>query len=157
FINRGIHFGAAEFVEQQYLDNLNFLAVAANGEGTDESLRDAVTAVGANTDAVPIVGGRRINHGTDAVDDRVGGAAGAGGAAGFEDGRAPLLHRGEERAFQPGFVPDDLRREFATDSRVEEIGILRRGVVAPDGDMGDGRGVHTRFFSELRFCAVFIE
>ena len=46
---------------------------------------------------------------------------------------------------------------LAVDLGVVEIGILRRGMVAPDGDVADGGHVHAGLFGELRLGAVFVE
>ena len=46
---------------------------------------------------------------------------------------------------------------LAVDLRVVEIRILRRGMVAPDGDVGDRGDVHAGLLGELRLGAVFIQ
>ena len=68
-----------------------------------------------------------------------------------------MLDGGNEIAFEPCLVSDGFSGGAAIDFGVVEIGILRGGMIAPDGDIGDGGDVHAGFFRELRFGAVFVE
>jgi hypothetical protein len=157
FVDRGVDFGAAEVVDGEALNDFEFFAVAADRERADEAFFGVVTAVGASGDAVPIAGRSGFDDEADGVDDGVGGAGGAGESAGFEDRSAALLDGGDEFAFEPCFVGDDLIGGAAIDFGVVEIGILGRGMVAPDRDVSDGGDVDAGFFRELRFGAVFVE
>src|SRR5665213_3676107 len=91
------------------------------------------------------------------VDGGVGGAGGAAQPARLDDGRAALLHGGDEFTLEPSLVLDHRRDHLAGNLRVEEIGIHRGAVIAPDGKVGDGGDVHAGLFGELRFGAVFVE
>jgi hypothetical protein len=157
FVDGGVDFGAAEVVDGEALDDFEFFAVAADGEGTDEAFFDVVAAVRTNGDAVPIAGRAGFDDRANGVDDGVSSASRAGKTAGFEDRCAALLDGGNEFALEPCFVGDDLSGGAAIDFGVVEVGILGRGMVAPDGDVGDGGDVDAGFFRELRFGAVFVE
>src|SRR3989442_1106312 len=56
FVHRGVDFCAAECVDGETWNDVQFLAVASNWKGGDEALLHAVTAVGANASAVPVAG-----------------------------------------------------------------------------------------------------
>src|ERR1039457_629492 len=113
------------------------MPAAVNGKGADEALLHSVTAIGANTEAVPIAGVGVSENGAHTIHDGNGRAGGARRSARFEDRRAALLDRSDELAFQPRLVRDHLHDGLAFDLRVVEIRILGRGMVAPDGDVGN--------------------
>src|SRR5579859_1329431 len=54
-------------------------------------------------------------------------------------------------------IRDYLRRWFAVDYGVLKIGILRRGVIAPNRHISHPGHIHAGFASQLRFGAVLIE
>ena len=87
----------------------------------------------------------------------VGGASRAAQTARLDDGRAALLHGGDEVFFQPFAVADDFRHEAAVDLGVVKIRIHRGAVVAPDGEVGDSGHVHAGLLRELRLGTVFVE
>src|SRR5206468_11226715 len=118
---------------------------------------DSVAAVRMDRDAVPIAGRGGLDDGADAVDDGVRSTGRARGTPSFDDSRATLLDGGDEFAFEPGFVGDCLCRGLAIDFRVLEVGILRGGMVAPDGNICDGGHICTGFLCELGFSAVLVE
>src|SRR5207245_2333155 len=78
------------------------------------------------------------------VNRGVGGRCRARGAAGFDDRRAALLHGRDEVVLEPLLVVDDLRGGAAVHLRVEDVGVLGRGMVAPDGHVGDVLDRHSR-------------
>jgi hypothetical protein len=157
FVDGGVDFGAAEIIDREALNDFEFFAVAADGEGADEAFLDVVAAVGADRNAMPITGRSGFDDGADGVDDGVGGAGGAGESARFKNRCAALLDGGDEFAFEPWFVGDGLSSGAAIDFGVVEIGILGRRMVAPDGDVGNGGDFDAGFFCELRFGAVFVK
>src|SRR5208282_4057844 len=126
-------------------------------ERADEARLDAIAPIRADADAVPVARGSRLDDGTDGVHNGRGGAGGAGYAAGFQDRGAALLHGGNEVAFEPGFVGDRLGGRTAVDFGVVEVRVHGWGVVAPDGDVGDGGEVHAGFCGKLGLGAVFVE
>src|SRR5256885_1294993 len=128
-----IDFFFAEFVQLQALHEVQFLAVAPHGKRTDQPLLDAIAAVRANTNAVPIALGRRLGNRTHAVHDGIGSTGGARCATRFDNDRAALLHRTDKFPFKPSLVFDGLSCSLAIDLRVVKIRKLRRGVVAPNG------------------------
>src|SRR5439155_19846384 len=91
YVDGGIDFCAAEFVDRHLLHDTQFHAVATDRKRADESLVHPIAAVRAETDAMPVAGRCRFNDGADTVDDRVGRAAGARCPARFDDCRATLL------------------------------------------------------------------
>src|SRR6185503_7497676 len=113
----------------EVLDNFPSLAIAAHGKAEHQSLFNSIAAVRANSDAEPISGRGRSGELADGIDDGIGGAGGAGKAAGFDDGRASLLHDADEVLLEPFAVADDIRHRTVVNFRVEEIGIHRRAVV----------------------------
>src|SRR5450759_1189328 len=56
---------------------------------------------------------------------------------------------------RPG--PEVIRHGATVDLRVEEIGIHRGAMIAPDGEVRNSGDVHARFFGELRLGAIFIK
>ena len=150
-------FRPAEVVERHALDDFEVLAVTPDRIAEDQSLLDAVTAVGMHGHAEPIAGGRRVREFEDRVDGGVGGTGGAAQSARLDDGRATLLNRRDEFALQPDFVLDDGRNRLAGNPGVEEIREHRGAVIAPDGKVGDGGDVHAGLFRKLRLRAVFVE
>jgi len=73
------------------------------------------------------------------------------------NGGAALLDVGHEGLLEPGVVGDDLRRGAAADGGVGEVRILRRGVVAPDGDVLHDGVVRAGLAGELRLGAVLVQ
>ena len=65
------------------------------------------------------------------VDGGVGSRRRAGRAPRLDDGGPPLLHGGDELLLDPGLV-DELARGLAVHLGAEHVGVLGRGVVAPD-------------------------
>ena len=94
---------------------------------------------------------------TQGVEGRVGGGSGRRGAAGLDHGRTALLDVRDEGLLEPGVVGDDLGGRLAADEGVGEVRILRRGVVAPDGDVLDDGVVGAGLGGELRLGAVLVE
>ena len=92
-IDREVNLRATEVIDREALHDFQLVAVAVDGERADQASLDAIAAVGANTNAVPIAGVDGPDHGTHGVHDRHGRAGGAGGAARLENRRAPLLDR----------------------------------------------------------------
>ena len=103
FIDGRGDLGPSEFVQIQALHDLELLAVAADGEGTNQTGVNSVTAVRNNTDAVPISGGRGPNDGVDAIDGGVGRAGRAAGFARIEDRRAALGDGRDKFRLEPVF------------------------------------------------------
>lgn len=156
-IHRRVNFRAAEFVDLDALNNLPLRAVAADGEGTDQALLDPVAAVRAHAHAVPVIGRRGVHEGRHGIHRCVGRAGRAGGTTRLDDGRAALLHGGQELALEPRLVGDDLRGGLPVDLGAVKVRILRGGVVAPDRHLADGGRGHTGLLGQLRFRAVLIQ
>src|SRR5687768_600894 len=118
------------------LDSLHDLVLAAGGgarEAEDQALGDAVAAVGGHAHRDPLVGAQvPVAH---VVDGGIGGRGGRGEAARLDDGGAALLHGRDEVRLDPGLVVDELGRVLSIDLGVEDIGVLRRRVVAPDAHL----------------------
>ena len=72
------------------------------------------------------------------IDRRRGGRSRRGSAARLDDGRAALLHRGDEGVLEPARLHHRQRR-LAVNRGVMQIGILGRRVIAPDDDLLDRR------------------
>src|ERR1039458_3319400 len=108
FIFRHGDFRLAEIIERHALDDFNILAVAADRVAEDQTLLDAVAAIGMHGHAEPVAGGGRVRELVNRVDGGVGGAGGAAQTACLDDGRAALLHGGDEILLQPFAMADDL-------------------------------------------------
>ena len=154
---RGGDFRPAEIVQRHALDNFPTGAVGADGVAEHQALFDAVTAIRMHGHAEPVARRRGVRELIDRVDGGVGRAGGAAQPARLDDGRAALLHDADKILFQPFAVADDVRHGPALNFRVEEIGIHRGAVVAPDGQVADGGDVHAGLLRELRLGAVFIQ
>ena len=157
FILRRGDLGFAEIIERHALDNLKILAVAAGRIAEDQTLLDAVAAVGMHADAEPVAGGRRVSEFVNGVHGGVGRAGGAAQTTRLDDGRAALLHGGDEIFFQPFAMADDLGNKTAVNLGVVEIRIHRSAMVAPNGEVGDGGDIHAGLLGELGLGAIFIE
>src|SRR6185295_10079679 len=79
FIDGEIDLFARKFIERHALDDLPFLPVRTNWERGDQILVATVTAVAANSDAVPIAARGGIDDRTHAIKGSIGGAGRAGG------------------------------------------------------------------------------
>ena len=75
----------------------------------------------------------------------------------FDDRGAALLDRLDELLLEPVRVADHVGRGLAADLGVGEVGELRGGVVAPDGDVGDVLDQHAGLLGELRLGPVLVE
>src|ERR1035441_4725714 len=133
------------------------MPVAVNREGADEARLDAIAAIGNDAEAVPIAGMGGLDDRTNTVHNGHRRAGGARRSTRLEDGGVPLLDRSDELAFQPRLVRDHLRDGLAFDLRVVEIRILGRGMVAPDGDIGNRGHVQAGLLGKLRFGAVLVQ
>ncbi len=147
-----------EVVAREPLDHRpSALAVGGHREPELEPLGRPVLALAGDRDreAVPPGGlGAQAHHG---VDRRCGRRGGGGRAPGVDDGRTPLLHGGDEVAPQPVAVGDHLGGRPAADTGIGEVGELRRGVVAPDGHVGDVAHRSPRLGGELGLGPVLVE
>src|ERR1035438_797427 len=152
-----VNLGAAEVVDGETLHDFQLTPAAVNREGADQARLDAIAAVGANAEAVPIAGVGRSENRADGIHDGDGGAGGARRPARFEDRRATLLDQRDELAFQPRLVRDDFHDGLAFDLRVVEIRILGRGVIAPDADIGDRGDIEPGLLGELRLGAILVQ
>ena len=101
-------------------------------------------------------GGRRRHDAAHRVDHGVGRRGRRRGAAGFDDPGAALLDGGDELSLEP-FLVDDVGRRPAVDPGVLEVRELRRGMVAPDGHVGDRRHRCPRLAGQLAGGPVLIE
>ncbi len=98
-----------------------------------------------------------MQPGLDVIDGAVGRRHRRAGAARLDDGGAAILHLRDEGRFEPGAVGDDFGRGPALDPGVGEIGILRVGVVAPDGDVGHVFAADACFLGQGGTGAVVVE
>src|SRR5689334_12020338 len=109
-VYRGIDLTLAEFVDRYGLHDLQLLAVAAQWEGTDDALLDAIAAVRRDAHADEVARRRGRDDGAHRVHDGVGRAGRAARTACLDDGRAALLHAGDKLTLVPRLVGDDFRR-----------------------------------------------
>ena len=126
-------------------------------ERGDQPFGDAVGAVGRHGHAHPVaVGGaeRPVAH---MVDGGVGGRRRRRQAAGLDDRRTALLHGRDEVVLEPGLVVDSSAAFLPDDLAVEEVGVLRRRVVAPDRHLLDVGDVHVELGGELADGTVVVE
>ena len=158
FVDGEVNFLSAEGIERQVFHDLRLAAAVldANGKGADESFGDAVFSVGRKAEAVPVVVGRWLEERMDGVHDCIGGAGGAGSSARSDDGGAALLHGADKLALKPCLVVDDCGRRLPADFGVGKVGILRGGMIAPNGQSVHGLHFCRRFAGELGFCSVFV-
>src|SRR6266550_1140330 len=71
FRDRRIDFRAAEIVYWKVLDDFPFSAPYTDRERRDQSFLNAVTAIGTNCEAVPIVARRVVDKRRDAIHNRI--------------------------------------------------------------------------------------
>jgi len=137
----GVDPGPAEVVDVEALDDGPLATARGAREAGDDPLGHAVGAVGRHRHRHPVALGRAEHPVVHVVDGGVGGGRRGGRAAGVDDGGAALLHRGDEVGLEPGLVgAGGLEARPPLDLRVEHVGVLGGGVVAPDrhvGDVGD--------------------
>src|SRR6185503_17435729 len=132
FLQRGIHPLAAEVADLDALDHLIFAAGAGHRLAVQHAFRNSVCTVGRDPHRNPIAGCRAEHPVADVIDRGVCRACGRRKAARLDDRRAALLHRRDERSFEPRLVVDHRPDLLAVALRLEHIGILRGRVVAPD-------------------------
>ena len=80
----------------------------------------------------PVAVGGAVDPAVDVVDGGVRGRRGRRRAARLDDRRAALGDGRDEVVLEPRLVVDDLGGGLAVDRGVEDVGVLRRRVVAPD-------------------------
>ena len=130
---------------------------AAAREARDDPLRHAVAAVARDRHRHPVAVGCAERPRPDVVDGGVGGRRGRRRAPRLDDGRAALGDGRDERAVDPFVVTDRLVGVAPTHLAVEQVGVLRRRVVAPDRhppDVGDRRA---ELLGDLRDRPVVVE
>src|SRR5205823_4653141 len=110
FIDGRIDFAAAEVIERNVLNYLQFSSVAADRERADQSFLHAVAAIRAETNAVPVTHRCELRNRADRIDNGVGSTCGARCAPGFDNGGTALLHSRNELALEPGFVANQIGR-----------------------------------------------
>ena len=127
------------------------------GNDGDEPLGDAVGAVGRHRHAHPVVRRRCRAPSAHVVDGGVRRRRRARQAARLDDRRTALLDGRDEVVLEPGLVVDQLGGVLAGDLAVEQVGVLRRRVVAPDRHLLDVGHVHAELGGELSDGPVVIE
>src|SRR3954468_9044777 len=132
-----VHALLAEFADLDALDDL--VAAVARGHriAVDHAFGDAIAAIRWHAHGDPVAVARAGDPVADVVDRRVGRARRGGEAARVDDRGAALLHRGDEGALEPALVVDHRPELLALGLGLEEVRVLRRGVIAPDGDLAD--------------------
>src|SRR6185295_8010232 len=136
-LQRGVDALAAELRDLDALDDLVAAAAGADRIAEDHAFGNAIAAVGRDAHGHPVAVAAAVDPVAHVVDRRVGGAGGGGEAARVDDRRAALLHRGNERRFEPGLSVDHRPDLLATGLRLEDVGVLGRRVIAPHGDFAD--------------------
>src|SRR5437660_12863672 len=106
---------------------------------------------------MPVACSSRLQDRTHAINYRIGGAGSAGKTARFDDGRAALLHRTDEFAFQPGLIGDRLRGQAATDFGVEKIRILLRAMVPPNRNVRNRSQIEPSLLCPLGLDPISIQ
>ena len=139
------------------LHDFPFSAAHTDRERRDQSFLDAVTSIGTNRDAVPIVRWRVGSKRNNRIDNRIGSRAGGRKSACLDYGGAALLHRSNEIFLQPFLVSDHFVRGTTVNPGVVEIWILSRRVISPDGHVRDRANAYAGLLRELRAGAVFIQ
>src|SRR6185437_7516776 len=131
FLFGGVHAGARELADFQSLHDFVFAVLAGHGITIDHAGRDAVGAVGRNAHRCPIAFGGTERPRAHVVDRGRRGRRGGRRAARLDDGGAALLHGRDEILLVPVLI-DQRQRGLALHRRVMDVGVLRRGVIAPD-------------------------
>ena len=93
----------------------------------------------------------------DGVNRRVRSRSGRARTTGFDDGGATLLYGGNEVRLEPRVVTDGRSRGSAGHSGVVEVGVLRRRVVTPDGEVLHSFDGCAGLLGDLRLGAVLVE
>mmetsp|Transcript_528 Transcript_528/g.2159 ORF Transcript_528/g.2159 Transcript_528/m.2159 type:complete len:285 (+) Transcript_528:189-1043(+) len=139
-------------------DLVRAVAGGAAGHGEDDALRDAVrVSVRAHRAAEPVALLRGRDQRLDGVRDGHGGGRRRRAPPLFDEQTSARLNRRRELVLQPRLVADHVRSGLPVDARVDEIRHLRRGVVAPDGDVGNRLVEHAGFQRELALSAVLVQ
>mmetsp|Transcript_10817 Transcript_10817/g.23274 ORF Transcript_10817/g.23274 Transcript_10817/m.23274 type:complete len:217 (-) Transcript_10817:585-1235(-) len=157
-ISSCLHLGSAGGVNAQALHDGPLALLAGDRVAVHQAHWHAVAAVRHHAHADPAaVSGGAQHPVTDVVAGAAGGRQGAGQTAGLDDCSAPLLHRGDELAVQPGVVANHVADGLAADSAVVDVGVLGGGVVAPDGHVAHSAGVHANALGDLGQRPVVVE
>src|SRR5437879_7491110 len=122
-------------------------------ERADETLRHAVASIAHDRCGEAVTLRRRRDERANVIDERLGRGERARGAARSDDGGAALLHLWDELGLEPPAV-DDLVRALAAHLGVGEVGIERRRVVSPDGELLNVANARAGLRREERTCAV---
>ena len=139
------------------MDNFPIFAVGTHGQGSYDSLRRSIAAVGANAHAEPLSVGGGVHESADSVNSRIRRARRARQAARFDNRCASFLNYRYEIVFEPSFVFNDIRDGFSANLSIVEVRILCRRVVAPNSHVCDIVDMHSGFLRKLRLCAIFVE
>lgn len=151
-----LHALSREGIDGEVLDDLVVAGEGDDGVGVVETLGDAVLALGDDGHGGPLAVGA-VYEVVDVVDGGAGGRGGRGGAASGDDGGTALLNGGDEGGLDPLLVVDDVSSGLAVDERVRDGGVLRGGVVSPDGEILDGRRGGSGLERELRQTAAVVQ
>src|SRR5690606_33411746 len=140
FFQREVQALAREGIDFQAFDTLVFAVFGNDGHAVDDAFGDAVRAIrrDAHGDPLAVAAQHPVAH---VVDGGVGGRSSRRQAAGLDDGRAALAHRGDELVAVPGVVVDQVFEALAVDGGEAVVGVHRGRVVAPHDqffDVGHG-------------------
>ena len=144
-----------EVVQLQTVDDRPLAVGDGAREGRDESLLDAVGAVGGDghRDDAAVGAEHPVAH---VVDRRVGRGGRRGQATRLDD-RAAAGGDGRDVGAGDPLLVDELGRDLTVDAGVEEVGVHRVVVVAPDGQAVDGGDRDLELLGEHREGAVVVE
>src|SRR5256886_3454521 len=153
----GVHSFAAEFRNLDALDDRIPAVFAGHRVAVDHALRDAVAALGSDAHRHPVALARAADPVAHVVDRRVGRARRRGEAARVDDRGAALLDGGNEGLLEPGLVVDHRPDLLAVGLGLEDVRILRRRVVSPDGDFSNRADGLRHLVRYLRNGPVMVE
>src|SRR5207247_3436944 len=153
----GVHSFAAEFRNLDALDDRIPAVFAGYRVAVDHAFRDAVAALGSDAHRHPVALARAADPVAHVVDRCVGRARRRGQPARVDDRGAALLDGGNEGLLEPGLVVDHRPDLQAARFGLEDVRILRRRVVPPDGDFSNRADGLPHLVRYLRNAPVMVE
>src|SRR5260221_373815 len=131
-VDTRVNFPAAEVIQRHVLNNLPRVTHGTNRERTDQTFFDSVAPIRTDGDAVPITCRSRMYQRPNRVNCGICCGGCRGGSPGFNDRRATLLHNWNKGLLEPRFILDYFSCRFAFNFGIVKVGILRRGMIAPN-------------------------
>src|SRR6267378_327881 len=149
-----VHSLAAEFRNLDALDDRAPAVFAGRRVAVDHAFRDAVAAVGGDAHRHPVALARAADPVAHVVDGRVGRR---GQPARVDDRGAALLDGGNEGLLEPALVVDHRPDLLAVGFGLEDVRVLGRRVVSPDGDFSNRADGLRHLVRCLRHGPVMVE